>query len=541
MSLSLSQRLPVYGQLRYGHWRRHSFWVNLLWWSLLLGVIAWQSWLGWFYNSNETTNGVLVVGRIAAYNLLVLMALLWLPVMRHSMTWLRARGAAAWLPLDQMKQIHRWLGHALFAGAMVHGVAYLVYFDTLEGDWLPIVLGEEADLVRSMKTTMYEFVSEDESIDVVQAWVDEGWSQQMYEEDIAPLMKEDCTKCHSSDSTMTYAIPSLPLTDYESVKSLSQEGVASRQFRINMSGLIMLVLFLLVWASSLAVLRKRYYSVFQSLHRFGYGLAILALLHIPRLEYVLAPAFLLLFEYALNRTARGWKGCSGRLRVVGAQTVALTITLPKAVNIKPGHYVQIRLRSLHRSEWHSLSLTHGEGRTQTLNLLIKQLGDWTGELLTYAQTHTQITVDVRGPYASPMAEAMKGQDALCIAGGIGITPVLSLIPGTLSAGQAMQVVWVAQDWHLLADVAPSLRTLQQDYPALKVRCFMTTARPADMALPEGLSISERRPCLASKVEQFESRAATRPHAFVCGPHSLSESVRALLHERPHWRLSVEHF
>ena len=543
-SIEFPRYLPSVVTHIYSPLKKRSFWVKATWLSMLIAGMGYQTYLGFNYSSNETTNTALIVGRIAAYNLLILIVLLWLPVMRHTTTKLRYLGMDSWLPLDSVKNIHRWLGHVLFVAALVHGVSYLVYFDSLEGDLLPIYIGQDSDLVRSMETTMYEFVTEDESIDDVREWVANGWDQKTYHDVIAPLMKEDCTKCHSAGSTMTYAVTSLPLTDFESVKSLGRESWASRQFRINMAGTVMLVFFVVIWLTSLAFLRKRYYHCFQYIHRLGYVIAVLALLHIPRFEYCLFPALLLLFEYFLNRKTRSWYGCRAQIRPVGGNTLAMEIKLPESVFIKSGHFVQIRIRQLSKREWHSISLMSGGESSDTLRLMIKNLGDWTDQLYRLSDDNREIGVDVRGFYASPIAGAEKESRVLCVAGGIGITPVLSLVNDYLEQPkkwEKMSVVWVFQDWFLLEGLVDLIRTAQEREAGISWHFFATTNCPEGILIPDDIQVFNRRPCLEAKIRQFENGGDGLMHAFVCGPKSLSDAVVTQTKKRTNWRVATEYF
>lgn len=395
-----------------------------------------------------------------------------------------------------------------------------------------------------MQTTMYEFVTEDESIDDVRQWVENGWDQDTYNTVIAPLMKEDCTKCHSAGSTMTYAINSLPLTDYDSVKGLSQEGVLSRQFRINSTGVVMGLLFSVIWLTSLKVIRTKKYHWFQHVHRLGYVVALLALLHIPRFEYCALPALLLLLEYYLNRKTKKWYGCKAKIRPIGSRALSMEITLPEPVFIKSGHFVQIRIRALSSREWHSISMMNGSGSSNTVKLLIKNLGDWTDKLYRLSELNTEIDVDVRGFYASPIASAENHSNVLFVAGGIGITPVLSLMDGFLSrsrqgSNKYMEVVWVFQDWHLLEMLAEEIIRTQER--GIAWRLFATTDCPNNVMVSEAIRVSHRRPCIESKVTQFESGRRAQKHAFVCGPKSLSDAVKKQLRQKREWLLSVEHF
>ncbi len=79
-------------------------------------------------------------------------------------------------------------------------------------------------IISAMRGSMYEHVSEDESIDAVQKWIEAGSPEDTYESIIAEIMDTDCTNCHSVDSTMTEAIPSMPLTSYEEVLATTSRG-----------------------------------------------------------------------------------------------------------------------------------------------------------------------------------------------------------------------------------------------------------------------------------------------------------------------------
>lgn len=82
-----------------------------------------------------------------------------------------------------------------------------------------------SQLVSSMRGSMYEYVTEDESIAIVERWIQAGATREGYEQGVAAVMQEDCTSCHSRTSTMTDAFPELPLTSYEDVKAQSGQGL----------------------------------------------------------------------------------------------------------------------------------------------------------------------------------------------------------------------------------------------------------------------------------------------------------------------------
>jgi hypothetical protein len=80
-------------------------------------------------------------------------------------------------------------------------------------------------LVGAMWGSMYEYVTEDESIHIVEHWIAAGTPQDLYEAEVRAVMAEDCTNCHSRTSTMTRAVPSIPLTSFEDVVAFSPRGL----------------------------------------------------------------------------------------------------------------------------------------------------------------------------------------------------------------------------------------------------------------------------------------------------------------------------
>ena len=516
-------------------WIARTFFFNhrgsMWFWSLVIvSVMVYQSYLAINYNSNDTTNWPLKIARLGAYNLLVLLAVMWIPVMRYTTGVVQRFGVEKLFPLEKLKPLHKWLGHSLMAFAVIHGSFYLVYFDSLEGDFWPVLIGEKADLVRSMETTMYEFVTEDESIDVVQTWVDQGWPQAMYQETIAPLMKEDCTKCHSASSSQTYAIPSLPLTSYEDVVSLSKPGILSRQFRINMTGILMLLCFTAMWFTSLQMLRQKKYPWFQKVHRLGYLVAAAGLLHVPRLEFLAAPTLLLTLEWLLNHTRQLRTGAKPHLLEVGKQHVFLSVPLPRQHNLTPGCYVQIRIRQLHAKEWHSISLINS-GPSDQAQMIIKDLGDWTHQLQLMASRGEVPKVDIRGPYKSPLfamwQKRKAGRDNVLVAGGVGITPVLSWLDQfhqETKSPDSVRVIWCFNDWALYEFVQSQVK------PLVPMMAFYTGSGDKEID-----AVSRGRPQWDQLFEPGKS------NVFVCGPKSLVASVTAQVENQPGQQLYIEHF
>lgn len=526
-------------------------WKMLPWLILFLAAGSYQFWLGFDYNSNDTTNLNLRLARGAAYLLLLILAVLWLPVMRNGISVMRRSRLGHWLPLDQAKACHRWLGHLLMATALLHGSQYLFYYDALEVPFSAALLGEEPDLVRSMRTNMYEFVSEDESIDLIAEWIQAGVPEDQFKTAIRPVMKEDCTKCHSRTSTMTYAIPEMPLSSYEDVVALTGDGIASRQFRINASGLLMLMLFLVIWLTSLQWIRQRYHHRFQRLHRLGYLVVLLALLHIPTLQWLVLPLLVLVTELYLSRIRKLYKNCAAQAIELSGDIIRLEIQRPENFQLLPGHYVQLRIPELSRHEWHAFSLTGPRNDQSLLVLKIRCAGDWTSRLQQLVTDNPQrrLTLDLRGPFASPAAHASASRDWLLIAGGIGITPFLSLLrelKRNPDRAGTIHLVWIIRESQLLHWLRPLMERLCK---FARANCHWHIYLTGDSSGPpwtsdnlEGrisLKVQQGRPDWPLLMKEIGD-SGCRPDCFICGPVTLAKEAGRACRQMG-WSVRKEHF
>ena len=83
-------------------------------------------------------------------------------------------------------------------------------------------LNYDPPIIVSMKTTMYEYVTDDADIEKMARWIKEGCKNNKFFRDVIfPMMKNDCANCHSASSTMTDAAPDIPLSRYEDIKKSS--------------------------------------------------------------------------------------------------------------------------------------------------------------------------------------------------------------------------------------------------------------------------------------------------------------------------------
>ncbi len=497
---------------------------------LLCALALYEGVEGFQYNSNETTNLWLRISHASSAILLIVLIIIGLPVLNNLLKRIRHSPLARYQTMNQ-KRLHRILGYIMLLLIIAHGAGQLIYLTTLEITFEEALFGHESDLVRSMRSTMYEFVTEDESIDMIAQWVANGRSEADFNSHIRPILKDDCTKCHSKSSTQTYAISSLPLATYQDALNLSHSGLESRQFRINMSGLILLSFFLTMLVFALPALRKRMHHHFQQIHRLGYWTLPLFVLHIPQWYWLLPTILLFLWDWWLERK-NTYPVKAASLSWIDNTTLTLTLKIEDFSPVKPGDYVQIRIPAISTSEWHPFSIAHYQDGHLVLKISIT--GDWTTRLASYCNV-CSFYVDLKGPYPSPASHSRHSKKRVLIAGGIGITPYWQWLESGLS--EQTTLVWIVKDAKRLAWFKPILTRLINN----KIYIYITDEKaqiPSWLYNQKQLKVNIGRPCWDSLSEQLTQKDPG--DCFLCGPAPLMKEASYSFRLRS-WHVFKESF
>lgn len=105
------------------------------------------------------------------------------------------------------------------------------------------------ELVASMRGSMYEHVTDDEDIVLVEHWIKNGAKKEDENyADVFEIIELDCADCHSRSSKMSKAIPSMPFESYEDILKHTDAGYSwskmSKQAHIHMYGISMFLIVL---------------------------------------------------------------------------------------------------------------------------------------------------------------------------------------------------------------------------------------------------------------------------------------------------------
>jgi len=286
-----------------------------------------------------------------------------------------------------------------------------------------------------------------------------------------------------------------------------------------------------VFAAAFRVRLRLPFHVWLPMHRLGMiVLALLAMIHFSfvegHFELGITHGVLLLGLGAFVIDSLANRGAMFRVngvREVGRSTFAVDLE-PEQEGLAthaPGQFALVTFESarLPREE-HPWTISSSPAKGPGLQFAVKESGDFTRRIHELQEGDR---ARIRGPYGlfSHLAlEKGQGTEIVMIAGGVGVTPFLSMLRHMANAGDTRKVtlIWsnkTAEDilWR------DELNTLSPTLPGLTVHHVLT--RQADW---DGFTGRLD----AKLLQQLLAGHSRGSHVFLCGPPSMMGSVKAEL-------------
>jgi predicted ferric reductase len=215
----------------------------------------------------------------------------------------------------------------------------------------------------------------------------------------------------------------------------------------NLTGLLAMTIFTVLWVSSLHWFRRKNYRLFYLLHvTFGSLMLLFAVLHfgflivyfLPSIAYYLASTAPTLIQALAARFRGGVKitkvlaleDAGGCVEVHVAATREAALVLDR----NPSQFVKLCVPQL-SVVWHPFTVfSHTQDR-KTLRFLFRPVGPFTQGLADCLTAETRPVTILDGFYGGPnrCGQVLSHDCVTIVAGGVAITPFLSMIPATLSA------------------------------------------------------------------------------------------------------------
>ncbi|KAK1363159.1 Ferric reduction oxidase 8 [Heracleum sosnowskyi] len=208
--------------------------------------------------------------------------------------------------------------------------------------------------------------------------------------------------------------------------------------RIYLAGEIAFVTALVIWITSLPQVRRRRFEIFYYTHHLYMVFLVFFLFHTgDRHFYMVFPGvFLFGLDKLLRMIQSRTTTCILSAKVLPGKAVELILPKDPMLKYTPTSIIFMKIPIISKFQWHPFSITSSSRvDDSTMSVIIKCEGWWTNSLYNKicAQLNSDanrkqcINVAIEGPYGPPSPNFLRYDSMLLIAGGIGITPFLSML------------------------------------------------------------------------------------------------------------------
>ncbi|DAZ99889.1 TPA: hypothetical protein N0F65_008632 [Lagenidium giganteum] len=245
---------------------------------------------------------------------------------------------------------------------------------------------------------------------------------------------------------------------------------------LNIFGELALLCFLLMGITAIPIVRRRFYEVFYYAHHLFIPAVIFIALHYSGdIWWIFAPFMVYVISRCMS-IFNAWTPVTVR------QFTALNNNIIKIVvnrstlrdgHFRVGQFVYLNVPSISKLQWHAFTIASSpRTNASTLTILAKSLGNWTKDLVDYAEEckkqNTLPTVYMDAYYGASLEEYEEYSTICLVGGGIGVTPLLAIledIVAKLSHGEAWQqrvfFVFTFRELSLMEQIHPLLMKIKE--------------------------------------------------------------------------------
>ncbi|KFK26648.1 hypothetical protein AALP_AA8G275500 [Arabis alpina] len=263
-----------------------------------------------------------------------------------------------------------------------------------------------------------------------------------------------------------------------------------RTGRVYVAGVISLVTGLVMWITSLPQIRRKKFEVFYYTHHLYVIFLVSFLFHAgDRHFYWILPG---IFLFGLDKTLRivqsRFESCILSARLFSCKAIELVLPKDPRLNYAPSSFIFVNIPSVSRFQWHPFSITSSSSVDKhTMSVMMKCEGQWTNSVYNKVEEAgisdnkiSNITIRVEGPYGPASVDFLRYDNLFLVAGGIGITPFLSILQELacehrLKSPKRVQLVFVVrsfQDINMLIPISSILINPINNLD-LKIKVFVT--------------------------------------------------------------------
>ena len=224
------------------------------------------------------------------------------------------------------------------------------------------------------------------------------------------------------------------------------------------------------------------------------------------------------------------------VKPAGREAFQLRIS-PNSRDIRPyapGQFALIRIHSPHiSSEEHPFTIAASPARSSDLEFVIRTSGDWTRHI---GRIRPGDLVSIDGPYGLfTHLRCPENREIIMIAGGIGITPMLSMLRYMSDIRDQRKITLVWSNRTRAHIVLPEeFKAFENSLPGLDITHILTE---------DPVSAETERKLERSRLERLLSGCSRQAMVFLCGPPQMMTEIEKVLVQLgfSRWRIFTERF
>ena len=292
-------------------------------------------------------------------------------------------------------------------------------------------------------------------------------------------------------------------------------------------------------------IRKNLFELFYFSHKFlcFFALATGVWHYLLTLYYIL-PTFVLYLIDIFLRFLNTKKALYSHLKIIGESDnktacILMSISLLKPIKTPPGSYFFICFKEISSIEWHPLSLITQNHNTLTFCVKDMGKGSWTNKIRVLDENKSlknklkDCPVLLQGPYGHINIDYTnkKYKYLILIAGGIGITPILSILYDIhhnytkYKHIKHVYLIWIVPHSSMVEGLIFLLVYL--DKKIFTINIYSTCNKIEDGFTNDYFEIQNRKPKISNIINYLyddDKMISSELGVSCCGPYSLSTDV-----------------
>ena len=138
----------------------------------------------------------------------------------------------------------------------------------------------------------------------------------------------------------------------------------------------------------------------------------------------------------------------------------------KGRQMKHGQYILLNCPTIATLEWHPFSVIETNDDSFTVTISVR--GDWTRRLYKSVSYDQNLKLDVEGPIPSAMEAMLRFKRIVCLAAGIGITPIISnlhhlLKNENLIVPKRIHLIWICRSFDTFSWFSEAITQLNEKF------------------------------------------------------------------------------